>query len=79
VIQKEGGKKLKYKNLSTEIQRIVVHEMLCQKSNHWGQGSVSKGLKEYLATFFNTFSTKKKKPAVLGKSHIIRKVLQADT
>jgi hypothetical protein len=31
VIQKEAEKKLKYKNLSTEIQRIVEHEMLCQR------------------------------------------------
>jgi hypothetical protein len=44
-------------------------------------GIVTRGLKKYLATIprkhsFNRFSTK---TAVLGTSHIIRKVLQSET
>jgi hypothetical protein len=39
---------------------------------------VNRGLKKYLEKAFNRFSTKKK-TAVLGTSHIIRKVLQSET
>jgi hypothetical protein len=39
VIQKETEKKLKYKNISIEIQRIWNVKCVCHTGNHWGHGN----------------------------------------
>jgi hypothetical protein len=75
VIQKEAEKKLKYRNSEN-----VEHEMLCHTSNHWGHRNCEKKFTKIsennTRTTLNRFLTK---TAILETSHIIRKVLQAET
>jgi hypothetical protein len=77
VIQKEAEKKLKYKNLSIEIQgmwnmKCFVIPVIT--------GIVSKSLQKYLERITGQHSIDSLlKTAILGTSHIIRKVLQAET
>jgi hypothetical protein len=72
VIQKEAEKKLNSENME--------HEMLCHISNHWGHRNCEKKFTKISGnnarTTLNRFPTK---TAILGTSHIIRKVLQAET
>jgi hypothetical protein len=79
VIHKESRKKLKYKNLSIEIQQMWNMKCFVIPVIIEATGTVTKGLKKCVNNTrkaFNRFSTKK---AVLGTSHIIRKVLQSET
>jgi len=82
-IQKEAEKKLKYKNVNTEIQRIWNMKCFVIPVTIGATGIVTIGLNEVSVNntrkAFNRLSTKKKKTAVLETSHIIRKVLQSET
>jgi hypothetical protein len=79
VIQKEAEKKLKFKNLSIEIQRMWNMKCFVIPLIIGATGIVNKSLKEYLESTRTTVNRFPAKTAVLGTSHIIRKVLQAET
>jgi hypothetical protein len=80
VIQKESEKKLKYKNLSTEIQRMWNLKCFVMPVIIGATRIVTRGLKKYLETIPGEHSIDSlQKTAVLGTSHIIRKVLQSET
>jgi hypothetical protein len=73
-------KKLKYKNLSIEIQRMWNMKCFVIPVIIGATGIVSKSLQKYLETILGQHSIDSlQKTAILGTSHIIRKVLQADT
>jgi hypothetical protein len=79
VIQ-ESEKKLKYRNLSIEIQRMRNMEYFVISVIIGATGIVTRVLKNYLETIPGKHSTDSlQKTAVLGTSHIIRKVLQSGT
>jgi hypothetical protein len=79
-IQKESEMKLKYKNLSIEIQRMWNMKCFVIPVITGAAGKVTKGLKKYLETIPGKHSIdSQQKTAVLGTSHIIRKVLQSET
>jgi hypothetical protein len=66
--------KSKYRN-SVNVE----HEMLCHTGNHWGHRNCNKRTKKYLETISGKHSIDSlQKTAVLGTSHIIRKVLQSE-
>jgi stage III sporulation protein SpoIIIAA len=80
VIQKEAEKKLKYKNLRIEIQRMWNMKFFAIPVIIGATGIVSKSLQKCLETIPGQHSTDSlKKTAILGTSHIIRKVLQVET
>jgi hypothetical protein len=80
VIQKEAEKKLKYKNLSIEIRRMWNMKCFVIQVITGATGIVSKSLQKYLETVSGQHSVDSlQKTAILGTSHIIRKVLQAET
>jgi hypothetical protein len=80
VIQKEAEKKLKYKNLSVEIQRMWNMKCFVIPVIIGTTGIMSKSLQKYLETIPGQHSIDSlQKNATLGTSHIIRKVLQAET
>jgi hypothetical protein len=80
VIQKKSEKKLKYKNLSTEIQRMWNMKCFVIPVIIGATGIVTRGLKKYVETIPGKHSIDSvQKTAVLGTSHIIRKVLQSET
>jgi hypothetical protein len=81
VIQKEAEKKLQYKNLSIEIQRMWNMKCFVIPVIIGATGIVSKSLQKYLETMpgQHSIDSLQKKTAILGTSHIIRKVLQAET
>jgi hypothetical protein len=78
---------LKYKSKEIKVYKSkyrnsenVEHEMLCRTSNHWGHRNCKQKFTKISGnntrTTVNRFPTK---TAILGTSHIIRKVLQAET
>jgi hypothetical protein len=76
VIQKQAEKKLKYKNLSIEIQQMWNMKYFVIPVIIGAMGIVSKSFKKYLVTIPGQHSVDSlQKTAVLGTSHIIRKVL----
>jgi hypothetical protein len=79
VIQKEFEKKLKYKKYRNSVN--VEHEMFCVIPVIIGAAEiVTKGLKKYPETIPGKLSIDSlQKTAVLGTSHITRKVLQSET
>jgi hypothetical protein len=80
VIQKEAKNKLKHKNLSIEIQRMWNMKCFVIPVIIGATGIVSRSLQKYLETILGQHSTDSvQKTAILGTSHIIRKVLQAET
>jgi hypothetical protein len=80
VIQKEAEKKLKYKSLSIEIQRMWNMKCFVISVIIGATGIVSKSLQKYLETIPGQQSIDSlQKTAILGTSHIIRKVLLAET
>jgi hypothetical protein len=80
IIQTEAEKKLKYKNLSIEIQRMWNVKCFVVPVIVGATGIVSKSLQKYLETIPGHHSVDSlQKTAILGTSHIIRKVLQAET
>ena len=62
VVQKEAEKKLKYKSLCIEIQRIVEPEMYDCTSNNWSHWNCNEKFKEkfgnYTRKTFDRFTTK---------------------
>jgi hypothetical protein len=80
VIQKEAEKKLKYTNLSTEIQRMWNMKCFVIPEIIGAAGIVNKSLQKYLETIQGQHSIDSlQKTAILGTRHDIRKVLQAET
>jgi hypothetical protein len=80
VIQKEAEKKLEYKNLSIEIQKMWNMKCFIIPVITGAIGIVSKSLQKYLETIPGQHSIDSlQKTLILGTSHIIRKVLQAET
>jgi hypothetical protein len=80
VIQKEAEKKLDYKNLSIEIQRMWNMKCFVIPVVTGATGIVSKSLQKYMEAIPGQHSINPlQKTAILGTSHIIRKVLQAET
>jgi hypothetical protein len=79
-MQKESEKKLKYKNLSIEIQQMWNMKCFIIPVITGATGIVTKELNKYLETIPGKHSIDSaQKTAVLGTSHIIRKVLQSET
>jgi hypothetical protein len=80
VIQKESEKELKYNNLSIEIQRMWNMKCFVIPVIIGATGTVTRGLKKYLETIPEKHSVDSlQKKSCIGKSHIIRKVLQSET
>jgi stage III sporulation protein SpoIIIAA len=80
IIQKEAKQKLKYKNLSIEIQRMWNMKCFAIPIIIGATGIVSKSLQKYLETISGQHSIYSlQKTATLGTLHIIMKVLQAET
>jgi hypothetical protein len=76
VIQKEAENKLKYKNLSIEIQRMWNMKCFVIPVIIGATGIVSKSLQKYLETIPGQLLVYSlQKPVILGTLHIIRKVL----
>jgi fructose-1,6-bisphosphatase/sedoheptulose 1,7-bisphosphatase-like protein len=80
VIQKEAENELKYKNLSIDIQRMWNMKCFVIPVIIGATGIVSKSLQKYLETITGQHSIDSlQKTVILGTSHIIRKVPQAET
>jgi hypothetical protein len=79
VIQKETDKKLKYKNESIEIQRMWNMKCFVIPAIFGAKGTETKGLKKSENDTGKASIDSPQKTAVLGTSHIIRKVLQSET
>jgi len=79
VVQKEAEKKLKYKSLCTETQRLSNLKCTIVPVIIGANGIVTRSLKNNLETIPGNHSTDSlQKTAILGTSHIIRKVLQCE-
>jgi hypothetical protein len=75
-----GTSHIKYKNLSIEIQRMWNMKCFVIPVIIGATGIVSKNLQKYPETIPGQHSIDSlQKTAILGTSHIIRKVLQAET
>jgi hypothetical protein len=80
VPQKEAGKKLKYDSLCIEIQRMWNMKCMIVPAVIGATGIVTRGLWKNVEAIPGKHSIDSlHKTAVLGTSHIIRKVLQAET
>jgi hypothetical protein len=78
--QKEAEEKLKYNSLCIEIQRMWDMKCVIIPVIIGATGRVTKGLKTNLEAIPATHSIDSlQKTAVLGTSHIIRKVLLSET
>ena len=79
VVQKEAEKKLKYKSLGTEIQRMWNLKCTIIPVTTAATGIVTRSLRKYLEDIPGKRSIDSlQKTAILGTSHIIRKVLQCE-
>jgi hypothetical protein len=79
-VQKEAEKKLKYNRLGTEIQRMWNLKCTIIPVKIGATGIVMKSLMKNLEAIPGKHSIDSlQKTAVLGTSHIIRKVLQCET
>jgi hypothetical protein len=77
VVQKEAGKKLKYKSLCIEIQRVWNQKCTIIPIIIEATGIVTRSLKKNLEAVPGKNSIGSlQKTAILVSSHIIRKVLQ---
>jgi hypothetical protein len=80
VTQKEAEKKLKYKSLCTEIQRGWNMKCMITPPVIGATGIATRGLRKNVETVPGEHSIDSlQQTAVLGTSHIIRKVLQSET
>ena len=79
VVQKEAENKLKYKSLCIEIQRMWNLKCTIIPVIIGATGIVTRSLRENLETVPGRYSIDSlQKTAILGTSHIIRKVLQCE-
>ena len=79
VVHKEAEKKLKYKSLCMEIQRMWKLKFTIIPVIIGATGTVTRSLRKNLETIQGKQSIDSlQKTAVLGTSHIIRKVLQRE-
>ena len=79
VVQKEAEKNLKYKGLCIEIQRMWNLKCTIVPVTIGATGIVTRSLKKNLETIPGKHSIDSlQKTAILGTSHIIRKVLQCE-
>ena len=78
-VQKEAEKKLKYKSLCIEINRMWNLKCTIVPVIIGATGIVTRSLKKNLQTIPGNHSIDSlQKTAILGTSHIIRKVLQCE-
>jgi len=78
-VQKEAEKKLKYKSLCIEIQRVCNLKCTIVPVIIGATGVVTRSLKKNLETVPGKHSIDSlQKTAIFGTSHIIRKVLQCE-
>ena len=78
-MQKEAEKKLKYKSLCIEIQRVCNLKCTIVPVIIGATGVVTRSLKKNLETVPGKHSIDSlQKTAIFGTSHIIRKVLQCE-
>jgi len=76
VIKKEAEKILKYKDLTTEIQRIWDVKTKVIPVIIGATGTISKSFRKYVSNIPGKHEVKElQKTAILGTAHIIRKVL----
>ena len=76
VIKKESDKILKYKDLTTEIQRMWNVNIKVIPVIIGVNGTVSKSLRQYVSSIPGNHEVKElQKTAILGTAHILRKVL----
>ena len=74
-MQKEAGKEVKYIELCIEIYKVYDYT-----GNNWSQRNSNKRYKESFVSRSRKHSiVSVQKTALLGASHIIRKVLQRET
>jgi hypothetical protein len=73
IIQEEAERKLKYTNISIEIQGMWNMKCFVIPVIIGATGIVTKGPKNSVNKTRKTFNRLCKKTAVLGKSHVIRK------
>jgi hypothetical protein len=79
VVQKESEKKLKHKNLSIDIRRMWNLKCTIIPVIIGATGRVTRGLRKHLEAVPGKHSIDSlQKRAILGTSHIIRKVLQCE-
>ena len=79
VVQKEAEKKLKYKSLCIEIQRMWNLKCMIIPVIIGATGIVTRSLRKNLEAVQGKHSIDSlQKTAILGTSHIIRKVLQCE-
>jgi hypothetical protein len=79
VVQKEAKKKLKYKSLGTDIQRMWNLKCTIIPVIIAATGIVTRSLRKNLKAVPGKYSIYSlQKTAILGTSHIIRKVLQCE-
>ena len=79
VLQKEAEKKLKYKSLCIEIQRMWNLKCTIMPIIIGATGIVTRSLRKNLEAVPGKHSIdSSQKTAILGTSHIIRKVLQCE-
>jgi hypothetical protein len=79
VVQNEAEKKLKYNSLCTEIQRMCNLKCMIIPVTTGATGIVTEGLRMNLEAITGKHSAESLlKTAILGTSHIIRKVLQCE-
>jgi hypothetical protein len=76
VIKKEAEKILKYKDLTTEIQRVWNVKARVIPVGIGAIGTVSKSFRKYVSNIPGNHDVKElQKTAILGTAHILRKVL----
>jgi hypothetical protein len=76
VIKKEAEKILKYKDLTTEIQRMWNVKTKVIPVIIGATGTISKSLRKYVSNIPGNHEVKEpQKTVILGTAHIIRKVL----
>jgi hypothetical protein len=76
VIQKEGEKILKYKDLTIEIQRTWNGKTMVIPVIIGATGTISKSFRKYVSTIPGKYAVNGlQKTAILCTAHILRKVL----